>query len=58
MISLVLTYKNNHLGAILFSIITIIELLLNMNNIMNIDYIPSLLFWRVCGVYLAYKTYI
>ena len=58
MVSLVLTYKNNRLGAFLFSIIAIIELLLNIDNITNIDYIPSLLFWRVFGIYLAYKTYI
>ena len=57
LISLFLIYKNNLIGTYIFSSIAIIELLLNIQNITNIEYLPSLLFWRVFGIYLAYKTY-
>ena len=58
--SLILIYKNNVIGAYLFSIVAVIELLLNarIDNLTNIEYLPSLLFWRVFGIYLAYKTYL
>jgi len=55
LVSLILTYKNNKLGIYLFISIAIIEMILNFDNITNIEYLPSLLFWRVFGIYLAYK---
>jgi hypothetical protein len=57
--SLILIYKDNKLGIYLFTSITIIELLLYRYDITNTEFIPrALLFWRVFGIYLAYKTYI
>jgi hypothetical protein len=56
LVSLVLIYKNHKIGAYIFSLVAVIEVLLNIQNITKIDYLPSLLVWRVFGIYLAYRT--
>lgn len=56
LISLILVYMDNKIGAFLFSIFAVVETLLNFGNITNLAYLPSLLVWRVYGIYLAYRT--